>query len=76
MISDSNCSFLLKTNSIFFENKSIKTLDISANILNENVDFENMSNPNDMAYVIYTSGSTGRPKGVMIKNKKGKILCR
>ena len=69
MVSDSKCSYLLKTNSISFENGNIKIHNIFADELNKNTDFKNMSTPDDLAYIIYTSGSTGRPKGVMIQNK-------
>lgn len=69
MLEDSKCNFLLKTNTITFENKNINYLNIQLDNLNSNTNFENASNAEDLAYIIYTSGSTGKPKGVLIKNK-------
>lgn len=69
MISDSKCHFLLKSDSITFENSDVTTKDVLLKDLIDNYEFKNESMPSNLAYIIYTSGSTGKPKGVMIKNE-------
>lgn len=74
MISSSNISYILYSNSILNIDTSVSFLDISSNkyssfskILDCSVLSE--ENPNNNLYIIFTSGSTGNPKGVTISHK-------
>ena len=74
MISSSNISYILYSNSILNIDTSVSFLNISSNkyssfpkILDCSVLSE--ENPNNNLYIIFTSGSTGNPKGVTISHK-------
>jgi amino acid adenylation domain-containing protein/non-ribosomal peptide synthase protein (TIGR01720 family) len=72
MLEDSRAKVLLTQKGIEpaenFEGIRID-LDNEENYLEDSVDLDCMSGPNDLAYLIYTSGSTGRPKGAMIAHQ-------
>ena len=68
MISDSSCKFVLASENIEYENSDITKVIFSIDELDNETEFNNISEPNDLAYIIYTSGSTGKPKGVMIEH--------
>lgn len=73
MLSNSDCSVLLKKSNInFYDFDNIINIDIAFSdiyITDSSKNINKYINSANRAYIIYTSGSTGKPKGVILKHK-------